>query len=200
MGDKVYALTQAGFNVVGLDYDQKTLDKVKQHMPELYFTHGDVRELPFENSHFDGYWSFGVIEHFYEGYEKISSEMARVIKKDGFLFLTVPSVSKIRALKARLNKYPLFEATPKNIQEFYQFALPEKEVISHFSNKGFQLKELKHLDGIKGLKDEIKLSRAFVTYLYNGKNLPIKIIKKIVDVTSKKWFNHISLFVFKKVN
>ena len=42
------------------------------------------------------------IEHFIDGYDAILSEMYRVIKEGGYLFLTVPSMSIIRKVKAAL--------------------------------------------------------------------------------------------------
>ena len=44
----------------------------------------DLDDLPVEDESVDGYWSLGVIEHFYDGYGEILSEMHRVIKRDGF--------------------------------------------------------------------------------------------------------------------
>jgi len=58
----------------------------------LYFF-SDVRKLNFPDHYFDGYWSLGVIEHFYKGYDEIIHKIYRVLHPGGFLFLTVPEMS-----------------------------------------------------------------------------------------------------------
>ena len=100
IGDKVFSLHNYGFDAYGVDYATNTVSKVNQAVPELKITTGDVRKLDFDDHFFDGYWSLGVIEHFVDGYDAILSEMNRVIKEGGYLFLTVPSMSIIRKIHA----------------------------------------------------------------------------------------------------
>lgn len=47
----------------------------------------DVRKLQFADGFFDGYWSLGVIEYFWEGYNEIVNEVKRVIKPGMFSVL-----------------------------------------------------------------------------------------------------------------
>ena len=68
----VYSLQNNGFKAVGLDFAPKTVELIKSAVPELNIKLGDVRLLPFEDGSFDGYWSMGVIEHFWNGYDNIS--------------------------------------------------------------------------------------------------------------------------------
>ena len=105
----VWGLRQAGFDAVGVDFAEKTVLAINDVAPEIDVRFGDVRDLPFEDASFDGYWSLGVIEHFYDGYQPIQNEMLRVLKPGGFLFMTVPAMSPLRQLKARLGRYPSFE-------------------------------------------------------------------------------------------
>src|SRR3989338_7898939 len=95
-GQYVYALSSWGYDSYGLDFAPKTVKKISELFPEMKITLGDVRALPYEDSFFDGYWSFGVIEHFYEGFEKIASEMKRVVRPGGYVFVTFPAFSKLR--------------------------------------------------------------------------------------------------------
>lgn len=85
-GSYVYSLDYRGYDAYGIDYATETISKIKAVMPELKVATGDVRKLPFENNFFDGYWSLGVIEHFWEGFDDIAMEMNRVLKKDGYVF------------------------------------------------------------------------------------------------------------------
>ena len=46
IGQNVYLLNHHGFNVVGIDYAKKTVEKINSNMPELDVRLGDVRKLP----------------------------------------------------------------------------------------------------------------------------------------------------------
>ena len=85
-GHNVASLFNNGYRVIGIDYAEKSVMILNQYLPELDIRLADVRDLPFEDNYFIGYWSIGVIEHFWEGYESIALEMSRVIKYNGYLF------------------------------------------------------------------------------------------------------------------
>ena len=70
--------------------------------PNLNIKFSDVKHLFLEDNSVAGYWSLGVIEHFWDGYSEISNEMLRVIKPEGFLFITHPYISSLRRLKILL--------------------------------------------------------------------------------------------------
>ena len=110
---------------------------VKKYAPELKVCIGDVGELPFKNRYFDGYWSLGLIEHYYYGFESMLKEMYRVLRPSGYLFLTFPSMNMLRSMKARLGKY---EIVPKdynpNTDNFFQFALNADDVIDFIESCG----------------------------------------------------------------
>ena len=52
----------------------------------------DARALPFKNESFDFIYSLGVIEHFPET-EKAIKEQTRILRKGGYIFITVPHIS-----------------------------------------------------------------------------------------------------------
>ena len=87
LGDKVHSLDKVGFEAYGIDFAPNVVSMINENWPHLDVRQGDVRKLPFEDDFFDGYWSFGVIEHFFIGFDEILEEMARVIKPGGYLFL-----------------------------------------------------------------------------------------------------------------
>ena len=105
LGDKVFALNNAGYDAYGVDYAEDTVKQVKKNWPKLKIQVGDVREQSFPDNFFEGYWSFGVIEHFYKGCEEILNEMSRVIKTDEYLLITFLAMTKQRKLKAKRGKY-----------------------------------------------------------------------------------------------
>lgn len=153
-GGFVLALAKEGYNVVGLDYAPRTIARLNKRHPELDVRLGDVRKLAFPNDTFDGYWSLGVIEHFWNGYEEILNEAVRVLRPGGYLFLTFPSMSPLRRLKVALGIY-------KNITEeteperFYQFTLNVADVISELSKRNMDVVEICRRSGLKGLSEEI---------------------------------------------
>ena len=60
-------LEKSGFSTTGVDFAEKTV-KINALYPSLDIRLVDIRNMDFDDGFFDGYWSFGVIEHFYDGY------------------------------------------------------------------------------------------------------------------------------------
>lgn len=199
-GQYVYALSSLGYDAYGIDYAKNTIDQIQSVMPELKVSHGDVRNLPFPDSHFDGYWSLGVIEHFFDGYESIANEMSRVIKPGGYLFLTFPQMSPLRRMKARMGKYSTFEDSGSNRSKFYQFALDYRLVMNSLNNKGFKLSFRKTLDGMGGLKRELQSARfkKIFQLLEKSPSLWAKLLRITIDTLLAPFSGHTILMVLKK--
>jgi SAM-dependent methyltransferase len=136
--NKLKAMADAGFSAIGIDFASGSVKQARHDYPNLDIRQGDVRSLDFPDSSFDGYWSLGVIEHFWAGYDEIMAEAARVLKPNGFLFLTAPWLSPYRKYKARTGGYPPvdFSSEPDG---FYQFALGREEVCGALARHGFQV-------------------------------------------------------------
>jgi SAM-dependent methyltransferase len=188
----------AGYRTVALDFAPKTMKFLKQNRPEVHPTLGDVRDLPLEDESVDGYWSLGVIEHFYDGYGAILNEMHRVIRKGGYLFLTFPHMSKLRQIKARKGLYEIWQGNGDFVANFYQFVLDERRVIKAFEGDGFKLIRKHSLDGVKGFKDEIRIGRNWMQAIYDGKTLRTRLAKRLLDMLLRPWASHIAFLVFKK--
>ena len=201
-GQNVYVLQKAGFNCIGVDYAKKTVVKINKLIPEIDVRYGDVRKLEFENGYFAGYWSLGVIEHFWDGYDEILLEIKRVLKPGGYLFLTFPYMSPLRILKAKLGLYPSLNNLNKIeiLTNFYQFALDHKKVLKDLEKLGFRLKYKKSFGGIKGFKDEITpLKTVFQKlYDYKGKSFLIKALKFLLNEILSIFAGHFILLIFKK--
>lgn len=195
-GQYVYALQKWGYKAEGLDFAPKTVKKIQELFPELKITLGDVRSLPFEQNTFDGYWSFGVIEHFFEGFETIASQMARVVRPGGFVFVTFPYFSPLRKLKSRLGQYPFFDKNNFEKEKFYQFALNADAVRKEFLKYGLILKEVRPLDGIKGLKDEVKFLKPVLQFIYNSKFFPMKVLRQAINILFQRFSGHSVLLIF----
>ncbi len=197
-GQFVYLLDKNGYNAYGVDYAKKTVEGVKKNFPDLNISLGDVRRLDFSDNSFDGYWSLGVIEHFYEGYDEILKEMDRLIKRDGFLFLTFPNFNFLRKIKAKFGFYKKFDKNNFNKERFYQFALDHRDVIKKFNKDNFELVDKKYLNGAKGLKDDLKILQPILSKIYRSKNILARIIKKVITLLFSPFCGHVVLLVFRK--
>jgi len=197
-GQNVYKLLKKGFNAQGIDYASQTIKRVKKHFPQLNIQVGDLRHLEIPNGYFDGYWSIGVIEHFYAGYERIIDEMARVLRKDGFLFLSFPYMSPLRKIKARLNFYPLWKENPDLQKDFYQFALDADQVKKDIEKRGLTLIAQHYLDGTKGLKDECGIIKPVLQKLYDSQNSAMKGANFLLSLLFSRIAAHSLLCIFQK--
>ena len=201
IGDKVYCLHHNGYDAFGVDFAKSTVKKTKTYFPELNILEGDVRDLKFGDEFFDGYWSVGVIEHFYEGYEAILKEMARVVKRGGYVFLKFPYISPLRRLKTRRGGYKEFRAEDCNLKDFYQFILDDTVVKNDFERHGFRLRFMKPQAGLKGLKDEILILKPVLQWLYNysGKfSIIIQFFRSFLSRWLARFSGHSILWCLKK--
>ena len=194
IGGYVYCLQHAGYNVVGIDNAEKTVKAVKECYPDLNIQRQDVRKTSFEDNYFSIYFSFGVIEHFYKGYDEILSEAVRIIKPGGYLIISFPQLSILRRIKAELGLYA--RDKPVDKEHFYQFALNPEKVIKGIEQYGFQLVKKSQYDGIKGFKDEVAIFRPFLQAIYDGKIL--QILRRIIDIILKGLSSHMALLVMQK--
>lgn len=199
-GKYVRLLSSAGYICFGLDFSATTIARLKKLFPHLGFTVSDVRNLKFPKNSFDGYWSLGVIEHFYKGYTSVLLEMKRVLKDGGILFLTFPYMSPLRKLKARLGLYSLFvhpQAEPRN---FYQFALNPDRVITDFERQGFQLIKHQPFDGFHGLREEVRAMEFLLGPLskLSKSRLPFAIIRFVISLFVQNFTSHSVLLIFRK--
>lgn len=190
-------LTQLGYKTLALDYADATIDFLNATVSQVNPFKGDVRDTKLEDSTIDGYWSFGVIEHFWDGYDDIIIEANRILKDDGYLFLTFPQMSFLRKFKAKIGKYKLLEDFHKD--GFYQFALDSIKVKETVEKYGFVLIEDISIGGMKGLKDEVSFLRIPLQKIYDSKNLFAVVLRKSLDVLLSWFSGHTKVMVFKKV-
>ena len=83
-GGYVYDLQKAGYVVKGVDNARKTITRMKNKYPELDLEFGDVTKLKLRQDSVDGYWSIGVIEHFFHGFDEIIKNARTVLRVNGY--------------------------------------------------------------------------------------------------------------------
>ena len=97
LGRYVFYLSCLGIDTEGLDFHAPTVEAVTtwgiEHGYSGSFRVGDVADLPYEDESLSGYLSFGVIEHFEQGPEKVLQEAYRVLQPGGIAVISTPAVS-----------------------------------------------------------------------------------------------------------
>lgn len=195
-GATVFGLRKAGFNAYGIDYDEKTVVTIKSSFPDLNVQVADVCKMPFSEGYFDGVWSLGVIEHFYDGYLPIILETRRVLRPGGYLFLTVPSISPTKKFKMWLGHYD--EVRDADLGQFFQFAFHPKDTIDAVTDMGFTLIRSFGRSGSMGLyEDANSLSKLFFLKPDSRDTLS-RIMWRAADIVLRKISYHIRYFVFKR--
>ncbi len=197
-GQVVYALSQTGYNAYGVDFAKHTVQSINQAMPDLQISYGNVTQLKFPDNYFDGYWSLGVIEHSYHGYQDIAREMHRVIKPGGYLFITYPHLSLLRKIKISLGFYPTLKPSVNKPNNFYQFALNKNAVSQDLTKLGFILKYQRQLDGFKGLKDEVSAIRPLLRKINSSPAPVIRYLRSGITEATASLSGHVMLQVLQK--
>ena len=198
LGAVANALQNAKFVVHGLDFAPKVIKTIKKNWPHLSVSQGDVRSLKFKSDEFDGYWSLGVIEHFPDGYTDIISEMKRVIKPGGYLFLTFPAFNTFRRIKAQLNKYESLKVHPCDDPNFYQFALEPAKVINDLNKYGFTLEERRGCASLDGIAEETFMGFKSRQYINMISPRLGTILSLVLDKLLGKYIGHTILLVLRK--
>lgn len=86
---------------VGTDFSSRLLDRAERHHPSTYFR-ADLNHLPFSSASFDLVVSLQALQYLHRPATALR-EMARVLKPDGRLLLTVPNKD---SLKYRWKRVP----------------------------------------------------------------------------------------------
>lgn len=196
-GHVVYNLQTWGYEAYGVDFAADTIEAIQKLIPNLNVSVQDVKCMNFPDSYFDGYWSLGVIEHFWNGYDDIIKEAYRVIKQGGYLFLTFPVMSPLRKLKARLGLYKTLDRAI-TADNFYEFAIDARQVIDCITRYGFHEIQRYPYDALKGLKDEANILKPFLQKLYNSKGSFARGIRFALTLLCARLTGHMMLLVLKK--
>ena len=196
-GNHVYALHENDYKAIGIDFAPDTVQFLNKTFPQLDIRVGDVRCSKLESGSVDGYWSLGVIEHFYSGFDDIADDITRVLRVGGYLFLTFPVMNDLRNLKAKLHLYDSFDGG--GIEDFYQYALNLDLVIKKFKERGYKVVSCVRTGGFKGFKDESpEWLQYFLQKIYDSNTIVCKIIGRILDKLLSFFCGHIAMIVLQK--
>lgn len=138
MGRFVKYYHDKGWNIRGVDFAEKAIEKVKEVYPELQVDVGDCTNLPYKTHTFDGYLSFGVIEHMEAGPDAFLKEAYRVLKPTGKALITVPNQENIAYFKI-YNKQKIEQNT-----EFFEYGFTKREFIDALTRNGFKVRKIRY--------------------------------------------------------
>jgi len=147
-GRHVVYLAKNGFSVYGLDNSSSGLDMTKKWLKEESLNAELVEQemddnFPWDNNFFDALISIQVIHHAdIATIKKIISEVERVTKKNGFIFITVPKLKNQGKNFKQIepNTYIPLDGQEKGLPHHY---FTPKELKDFFSN--FNITDI-HID------------------------------------------------------
>lgn len=150
LGDWTAHFSRAGHPITGLDISRATVDKLHELFPDVAFAAGDIRNTDFDDAAFDGYFSWGVFEHFEDGLQPCIAEAYRVLKPGGYLFISVPFDNLRHALRASADfRHP--QKADKNGARFYQWRLTRDELRRELRLGGFDVEAVKTIHKRQGV-------------------------------------------------
>jgi len=146
-GGEVDINTQNYLNITAMDFSKNALIKYKKrHGKNCRTVLGDIRNLKFKNSTFDGIYNLGVFEHFgMADINKILKGFNRILKKNGIIVIFWPPEYGISVFSFKVLVFILKNLFSMKNVEFHP---PEpsrikskKEITKIFSNNGFKVIE-----------------------------------------------------------
>lgn len=197
IGATVYGLTRAGYDAYGVDYAETTIATARGLFPELKLQVADVRFIPFPDGSFDGIWSLGVIEHFIDDYEPVIEEARRVLRTGGYLFLTVPVISPLKAIKIRVGSYRSYQ--PADNERFFQFAFRSRHVVENVERHGFNLLRSFGRSGSFGLTEDLGEAARFLLFAQERSGLVARAWWRGIDKAVTPLTHHMRYFLFQKL-
>ncbi len=154
-----------GYQTVGVDFNQNQVAKAKHYAAsrdqELNIQLGDMRTLDFDSNSFDLVYSYNSIFHLKKvEIDKAISEMKRVLKPGGLMFVNFLSVDDFRCGEGPHlgnNQYEQMDDQPV-IHSYFEY----DEADSYFADMQFVTKERRILERVY---DGEKIKQGFIDYI-----------------------------------
>lgn len=161
MGDWTVYFSMKGYETIGMDLSRATIEKLNEKFPAYHFTIGDIRNTEFESDSFDIYFSWGTFEHFEDGFTAPLAEARRILKKGGYLFISVPfhNGRLLRNVKSPLWRWDEnFDKIRgyRSKMRFYQWRVTQSELQQELEINGFKMQQVKPIHKLHGLRRAIK--------------------------------------------
>lgn len=140
-GRDVMFFLEQGLDVYGIDLSAKMVEMAKEYEPQGKYFIMDVEEMSFEDNFFNGIWCSAVLYHFKKSdLHDVFTEIKRVLKKDGILYLNLKQGKGQKFIKddrfggdRRFSSFYL-EGEIKKILTAENFALLDFEISVEFED------------------------------------------------------------------
>ncbi len=158
-----------GYRAVGIDFAQRTVQRLQRIAPELDVRLGNILHLPFGDGEVHTYYSGGVVEHFEDGPERALAEARRVVASDGWFLCSVPDANTLRERilyrsgeRRQEHRHPprvvrrvqrTEPETPPERMQFVEYIFRESEFRARLANAGFRIERTFSYNLIWGLMD-----------------------------------------------
>lgn len=200
------------YDIVGIDYSEVAVKKLKVFDNRLNIVYGDVTDIPFEDNTFDVYLSYGVLEHLEDigNLKKAISEIHRVLKKDGVAYITIPNLTILNYMhfiknKVENNNFVRTLFGKKTIESnFFEYNYTEKEFLSYFDSDKFEICEIVPeniplvLKRFSFFRSKNTSAKDLNTNLNEkGLNLWEKLLRKPSNSFSRRQLSHLLIYVIK---
>ena len=150
LGDWTLYFSRNGHPTLGLDLSRATVARLKELFPEAEFAVGDIRDTGLDGASFDGYFSWGVFEHFEDGLQSCIREGYRLLKPGGYLFVSVPFDNLRHGLRAAWGRHRR-RGAPRDATRVYQWRLTRKELRDELRKGGFDVFDVKPIHKRQGI-------------------------------------------------
>lgn len=202
-GRIVSYLDNKNYNVIGIEFIQNAVEKIRKKYPNLKVYTMDILKTNFNNEEFDTIFAFGLYHNFQiENFKKSLIETRRILKKDGILCFSFRAdniqnliLDKIKDKKNENKKFHKLNLKKKEIEKilkFYNFIILKNYYVLNmpllFHFKIFRSTGQKKFDEHMGRKIGYSL------------NIIGKILNKFLLLFFKKQYCNIHVFYCKKVN
>lgn len=138
----------------GIDFSEKLIEIAKKRYPKSNFLVGNVTKLPFADEFFDKVYAIALFHHLPSKKlrSQVLNEIKRVLKKDGFLILTVWNLWKNKDAQKLIFKFAFLKILKKTkldagdilmnwkgIKDFYFHCFTKKELKKMIFQNGFDI-------------------------------------------------------------
>ncbi len=163
IGNILFSLNSNGFNsnkLYGIDIEEKLVKIAKESISSSNFLSGTIQSIPFKDTVFDYIACYDLLEHVPDP-KKAIHEISRVLKKDGYIYMTVADGYSINDILFRLGGN-ILRGRSSHIQRFRK-----DTVLKLLELNGFRVIEIENIRA------------CFLVYLPIGESLPLTLQKII---------------------
>lgn len=131
--------------VIGLDYDEATVAHVKARYPRVDIRHGNLAELPLDDTSVDVVVNFQVIEHLWDQAQFVS-ECFRVLRPGGVFLVSTPNrITFSPGRDTPLNPFHTRELNAAELTELLETAgFAVEDVLGVFHGPGLAELDARH--------------------------------------------------------